>query len=62
MRKYDESLMEVWDWKEKLFNDLGRLATDAYVDRIASEAEKVLEERYIKLSVRRLDEVHKRVA
>ena len=62
MKKYDESLVEVWEWKDKILKDTGGLSSEKYIDMIAKEAERVLEEQEIKLPVRRLNEAHKRVA
>ena len=62
MKKYDESLIEVWEWKDKILKDTVGLSSEEYIDWITKEAERVLEEQEIKLPVRHLDEAHKRVA
>jgi len=49
MRKYDKSLIEVWEWKEKVYHDVKDLSAKEYIERIKEDATKILTEGQIKL-------------
>jgi len=49
MRKYDKSLIEVWEWKEKVYLDIKDLKAKEYVDKIREDTDKILSDRHIKL-------------
>jgi ribosomal protein L15 len=49
MRKYDKSLIEVWEWKEKVYHDVKDLSAKEYIERIKEDATKILTEGKIEL-------------
>ena len=49
MRKYDKSLIEVWECKEKVYLDIKDLKAKEYVDKIREDTDKILSDRHIKL-------------
>lgn len=49
MRKYDKSLIEVWEWKEKVYSDVKDLTAKEYIEKIKSDAERILSESRVKL-------------
>lgn len=61
MRKYDKSLIEVWEWKEKVYHDVRDLTAKEYIERIKNDAEKILGERRIKLKTVSLGEKRQKV-
>jgi len=50
MRKYDESLIEVWEWKEKVYHDVKDLTPKHYIEGIKSEADKILSDALVELA------------
>jgi hypothetical protein len=50
MRKYDKSLMEVWQWKEDVYEDVKDLNNNEYIEKIRCNADKILSENTIKLT------------
>jgi len=50
MRKYDESIIEVWEWKEKVYQDVKGLTPKAYIERIKAEADKILSDALVDLT------------
>ena len=49
MKKYDKSLTEVWEWKERVYQDVKGLATVDYLEKVRRDAEKVLSENHVEL-------------
>ena len=62
MRKYDKSLTEVWDWKEKVYEDIKDLSADKYIEKLKKDADKVLSDSHIKLTPVSLKKKHHKVA
>ncbi len=62
MRKYDKSLIEVWEWKEKVYNDVKDLDAKEYVRKIKNDADKILTESQIKLKAISQKEKYQKVA
>ncbi|MBI4654874.1 MAG: hypothetical protein HY752_07780 [Nitrospirae bacterium] len=62
MRKYDKSLIEVWDWKEKVYHDVKDLSAKDYIERVKEDAAKILTESQIKLKTISLKEKQQKVA
>ncbi|HZX48540.1 MAG: hypothetical protein A2Z47_05860 [Thermodesulfovibrio sp. RBG_19FT_COMBO_42_12] len=62
MRKYDKSLTEVWDWKEKVYEAVKDLSADKYIEKLKKDADKVLSDNYIKLTPVSLKKKHHKVA
>lgn len=62
MRKYDKSLIEVWEWKEKVYRDVKDLTAKEYIEKIKSDAEKILVESRVKLKTVSLREEKQKVA
>lgn len=56
MKKYDKSLIEVWEWKEKVYHDVKDLSAKEYIERIKEDATKILTEGQIKLKTISLKE------
>jgi hypothetical protein len=50
MRKYDESIIEVWEWKEKVYQDVKGLTPKEYIERIKAEADKILSDALVDLT------------
>jgi hypothetical protein len=50
MRKYDESIIEVWEWKEKVYQDVKGLTPKEYIERIKAEADKILSDSDVDLT------------
>jgi hypothetical protein len=49
MQKYDKSLLEVWEWKEKVYQDFKGLTVEEYVKKVREEADAILAKYNIKL-------------
>lgn len=49
MKNYDKSLVEVWGWKKKVYQDIKDLTPKKYVEKISKDADKILSENCIKL-------------
>ena len=49
MRRYDKSLIEVWGWKEKLYNDVKELVPDKYIKKIKENADEILSAALVEL-------------
>jgi len=50
MRRYEESLTEVWEWKEKVYQDVKDLTTEDYLEKLRGDAERILSENHTKLT------------
>lgn len=42
MQKYDKSLIEVWEWKDKVYQDFKDLTIDEYVKKVRAESEAIM--------------------
>ena len=62
MRHYDKSLIEVWDWKEKVYREVKYLTAEEYVEKIRKEAESSLLDSHIQLTPVVLKDKHHKVA
>ena len=62
MRKYDKSLTEVWDWKEKVYEDVKDLSADKYIEKLKKDADKMLSDSHIKLTPVAFKKKHHKVA
>ena len=62
MKKYDKSLIEVWEWKDKVYRNVKDLNTKEYVDKIKNDADTILANSKIKLKTISLKEKHQKVA
>ena len=49
MKKYDRSLIEVWEWKEKVYHNVRDLSPKEYLVKIKNDTDKILSESHIKL-------------
>lgn len=58
MKRYDKSLIEVWEWKERVYREVKDLAPNEYVKKIKNDAEKILSESHISLNPISLKEKH----
>ena len=50
MRKYDNSLIEVWEWKEKVYQNVKNLSPEEYIEKIKKDADNILIDKGIKLT------------
>lgn len=50
MKRYEKSLAEVWEWKEKVYQDVKDLTTEDYLEKLRGDAEKILSENHAKLT------------
>jgi hypothetical protein len=50
MKKYDKSLLEVWEWKEKVYQDVKDLTAEEYVEKVRKDADKILSNGLINLT------------
>lgn len=62
MKKYDRSLIEVWEWKEKVYRDVKDLSAKEYIKRVKEDATKILTEGRINLKTVSLKEKQQKVA
>ncbi len=62
MRKYDKSLIEVWDWKEKVYHDMKDLSSKGYIQKIKEDGARILAENKITLKTVSLKEKQQKVA
>jgi hypothetical protein len=62
MRKYDKSLIEVWEWKEKVYRDVKDLSAKEYIRKIINGADKLFTDNQIKLKTISLKEKHQKAA
>ena len=49
-QKYDKSLLEVWEWKEKVYQDVKDLTAEEYVEKVREDADKILSNGLINLT------------
>jgi len=49
MKKYDASLVEVWDWKDKVYREIKDLPVRDRLIKIKNDAERILSDRHIEL-------------
>lgn len=50
MKKYDKSLLEVWEWKEKVYQDVKDLTAEEYIEKVRKDADKILSNGLINLT------------
>lgn len=50
MKSYDASLLEVWSWKESVYEDFKNLAINEYIEKIRQNTEETLQKEKIKLT------------
>jgi len=50
MKKYDKSLIEVWEWKERVYHDLKDLTPKECIERIKEDADRILSDALIELT------------
>ncbi|MBS3906247.1 MAG: hypothetical protein KGZ49_04330 [Syntrophaceae bacterium] len=50
MRRYDKSLIEVWEWKENVYNDTKDLTPEQYINKIKEDSDRILSDALIELS------------
>ena len=61
MRKYDNSLLEVWEWKEKVYQDIKDLSDKEYIEKVKNDADKILSEFGLKLIAVSLRKEYQRI-
>lgn len=62
MKNYDKSLVEVWEWKKRVYLDVKDLTTEEYVKKISKGANKTLTENRINLKAVSLKKGHPEIA
>ena len=62
MKSYDKSLIEVWEWKERVYRDVKDLTAKEYVEKVRNDADKILSESAIKLTLFPLKKEHQKIA
>ena len=62
MKRYDKSLIEVWEWKEKVYREVTDMAPSEYVKKIKNDAEKILSNSHIKLPTVAISKRRQKVA
>ena len=62
MKNYDKSLVEVWKWKEKVYRDVKNLTAKECVEKFRSDADKILSESDIELTLVSLKKEHHKIA
>lgn len=50
MKRYDKSLTEVWEWKDKVYQEFKGLTTEDYLEKLRGDAERILSENRAKLT------------
>ncbi len=50
MKRYDKSLLEVWEWKEKVYQDVKDLTAEEYVEKVRKDADTILSNGLIDLT------------
>ena len=50
MKGYDKSLIEVWEWKERVYHDLKDLTPKESIERIKEDADRILSDALIELT------------
>ncbi len=49
MKKYDASLVEVWEWKDKVYHEIKDMSVRDRLLKIRNDAEKILTDSHIEL-------------
>jgi hypothetical protein len=49
MKTYDKSLIEVWDWKDKIYNETKGLSSEDYIKKLKIDADNILSNNQISL-------------
>jgi len=62
MRKYDKSLTEVWEWKEKVYQEARELTAKEYIEKIRNDADRILADNQIRLDSVTLKKKHQTAA
>ena len=62
MKRYDKSLIEVWEWKEKVYREVKDMSPSEYVNKIKNDAEKILSNSHIKLPTVAISKRRQKVA
>jgi len=62
MKRYDKSLIEVWEWKEKVYREVKDMSPSEYVKKIKNDAEKILSNSHIKLPTVAISKRRQKVA
>jgi len=62
MRTYDRSLMEVWEWKEKVYDEVKELSTNDYIRKIKNDADAILSKNRVELISTSFSDKRKKVA
>ncbi len=60
MKTYDASLTEVWEWKDKVYQDIKGLTLKGRLEKIRKDADKILADSHIELTPMTLRKEHQR--
>jgi hypothetical protein len=50
MKKYDKSLIEAWEWKEKVYENVKDLTPEQYINKVKEDADRILTDAHIELT------------
>ncbi|MEW6187095.1 MAG: hypothetical protein AB1585_15285 [Thermodesulfobacteriota bacterium] len=62
MKTYDKSLTEVWEWKEKVYEETKALSPEEFINKIKTNADAVLFKNQINLMIISFPDKQKKVA
>ncbi len=62
MRTYDKSLIEVWEWKEKVYDEVKGLSPEDYIKKIKNDADTILSRSHVELVSTSFSDKRKKVA
>jgi hypothetical protein len=62
MKTYDKSLTEVWEWKEKVYEETKGLSIEDYLIKIKENADAILSKNQINLIPIAFTEKQKKIA
>ena len=62
MKTYDKSLTEVWDWKEKVYDETKALSAEDYIIKFKRDVDAILSKNQINLITTSLPDKQKKVA
>ena len=62
MRTYDKSLIEVWEWKEKVYDEVKGLSSEDYIKKIKNDADAILSKSRVELISTSFSDKRKKVA
>ena len=62
MKTYDKSLTEVWEWKEKVYEETKALSSEEFINKLKSDTDIILSKNKIILTINSFPDKKKKVA